>query len=851
MFERILRQGILVWVAALIVVVLSILAALRIPVQMIPDLDVRTISVETSWPGATPQDIEKEILIEQENFLRSVPTLQRMLSSASTGQASIELEFPNGTNIEETLIRVSNALSQVADYPENVDPPRLTASSFSANAFMYFAVVPQDGNPRNLDVDLLRDFIDDNVRPRMERVPGVSQVNVGGGASRQVRITVDPLRLAERQLGLGDVRRAIVERNRDVSAGDLDSGERRYLVRTVGRFDTLDELSRLVLAERDGAFVRLGDVAEVVLDHGEIRSLAYSRGERSLSLSVQREAGSNVIDIKRDMLPVMDEINRELLEPIGMRMLLNSDDARYVEDSVRNVWQNLLIGAVLASLVMYGFLRSASLTAIGVIGVPFCTLAGFLGLQLFDRTINVISLAGIAFAIGMTLDNSIVVLENIERKRREGLSRFDAALQGVQEVWPAVVASTLTTVLVFAPVLFIAQEAGQLYSDVAIAISASILASLLTAITLVPLATVSMPSRFMPAPDAPAPGGGRIADLVDQVLARPKRRNAILVGMLVISGGAAVWLTPPAEYLPEGEEPKTFSVMNAPPGTNLETMHRIALEVQDQLQPHVDAEGDAFAAGDTDVPPLRTLSISVSAGSLRIIAETIDPGDIEALMAAIDTRYRAYPGMRAFSSRGSIISSNDGGTRSVNLDVTGADLATLYSVADGLYRRAEGAFENPSIGSSPSSLELGQPLIELRPDWDRAAELGLTAQDLGFAAAAYGDGAFVDEFFIDDRKVDIHLYGSTLAAGGLAALPQLPIYAPGRGVVPLGSVVRIVDGVDTESVRRVNGRRTVTLNIIPPRDVALETAVEIVQEQVVGKASVGLSGPAPGPLPSF
>jgi len=836
MFAHILRNGILVWVAALIVGVLSTLAALRIPVQMIPDLDVRTISVETRWPGATPQDIEKEILIEQEDYLRSVPNLSRMISSAGTGSASIELEFPFGVNIEETLIRVSNALSQVADYPENVDPPRLIASSFSSNSFMFFAVIPQPGNPRGIDIDLLRDFIDDNVRPRMERVSGVSQVNIGGGAERQVRVTIDPHRLAERQLTLSELRRAIVDRNRDFSAGDIDSGERRYLVRTVGRFDSLDELRQLVVTERNGAFVRLRDVAEVSLDHGELRSRSYSRGEASLTLFVQRESGSNVIDIKRDMLPVMDEINRELLSPIGMQMVLTSDDARYVEDSVRNVWQNLMIGAVLASIVLFAFLRSVSLTAIGVIGVPLCTLAAFLGLQLADRTINVISLAGIAFAIGMTLDNSIVVLENIERKRREGLSRFEAALQGVQEVWPALVASTLTTVLVFAPVLFVAQEAGQLYSDVAIAISASILASLLTATTLVPLATVSLPSRWLPSPDVTSRRTSWLSRQIAAVLSQPIRRNGLMAGVLILTLGAAAWLTPPAEYLPEGEEAKTFSAMSAPPGTNLETMHRIALEVQAELLPQLDAEPDAFEAGEVAIPPLRSLLVSVSPGSMRIISETTNPSHINALMDGIDALYRAYPGMRAFSSRGSIISSNDGGTRSVNLDVAGADLIELYGVAEALYRRAESAFVDPQIGSSPSSLQLGQPLIELRPRWERAAELGLTPQELGFAVAALGDGAFVDEFFLEDSKIDLYFYSTALQQGGLAALPQLPIYAPGRGVLPLEAVVEIRDGVDTESVRRVNGKRTVTLNIIPPRDVALETAVNTVRAEVVGSA---------------
>ena len=219
-----IRHGTVLTVAVLIVLVLGLAAAFRIPVQMIPDLEVRTISVVTGWPGATPQDVEKEIMIEQERNLRVLPNLNRMISEASTGEASIELEFPFGVDINEALIRVNNALSQVPAYPENVDQPRLFSSSFSSNAFMHFRLKPQPGNPLNLDIDLLRDFAEDEVRPRMERVPGVSDIGVGGGAQRQIQVLVDPDRLAQRRLSLADVRDAIRARNRDRSARDIDSG---------------------------------------------------------------------------------------------------------------------------------------------------------------------------------------------------------------------------------------------------------------------------------------------------------------------------------------------------------------------------------------------------------------------------------------------------------------------------------------------------------------------------------------------------------------------------------------------------------------------------------------------------
>ncbi|MEM9056680.1 MAG: efflux RND transporter permease subunit, partial [Pseudomonadota bacterium] len=834
MFAAIVRNGILMTVATLILAVVGTLAAFRVPVQMIPDLEVRTVSIETSWPGATPQDVEKELLIEQEEYLRSLPNLQRLESSASSGRAVIELDFPFGVDMTQTLIEVNNALNQVPSYPENVDEPRVYANSFSSNSFMYFAVSPLPDNPRGLDMDMMRDFIVDNVRTRLSGVPGVSQVAVWGGAERQVRILVDPVRLADRELTIPAVRDAIRARNRDVSGGEIDSGKRRYLLRTVGRFDSVQALEALILARRGDSLVRLGDVASVELDHFEVRRLSFYNADPVISMAISREAGSNVIDIKYAMLDAVERVNGELLGPNGMQMRLIAEDAGYVEASVRNVWTNLGLGALFATLVMFAFLKSARATAVGIIGIPICTIAAFIGLLAAGRTINVISLAGVAFAIGMTLDNSIVVIESIELKRRLGLDRFRAAVEGVQEVWPAVLASTLTTILVFLPVLFIREEAGQLYSDVAIAISASILASMLVAITLIPTAS----ARLSFGTESRAQDDGalrrRLLRGVDALVATRGRRRLTIAATFAASAAVVVFLTPPAEYLPEGEEPKTFASMSAPPGYNLETMTVIGLEVRDFFLQFVDDDPERYDRGEVPVPAIKYLNTSVTPDGMRIISQPVRTGDIDALMDALTTRFRQYPGMRAFAARGSIISSNDGGTRSINLDVSGPTLGLVYDAALATYRRAEEVLGNPRIQSSPSSLALSQPLLEVLPDWSRTAELGLSAQQVGYAVAALTDGAFVDEYFEADDKIDIYLYGASGGATQLDSLAGLPIFTPQGSVLPLGAIATIRETVDTNSIRRINGQRTVTLNVIPPPSIPLEQGVDIVRRDVVG-----------------
>ena len=262
-------------------------------------------------------------------------------------------------------------------------------------------------------------------------------------------------------------------------------------------------------------------------------------------------------------------------------------------------------------------------------------------------------------------------------------------------------------------------------------------------------------------------------------------------------------------------------------------MERIARDVEAYLLPHVGADPDLYRRGDSEVPAIAYINLRITPDSLRVISEPLRAAEIEPLMDAITRKYEQFPGMRSFAARGSIISSNDGGTRSINLDIAGPDLAVIYEVAQAAYRRAGEVFENPRIQSQPPSLSLAQPMVEIRPRWERAAELGMTADVLGFTVSALTDGSFVDEFFMADDKIDIYLYSDVGQAASLDTLGQLPVYTAAGEVLPLDALVDISETVDAGIVRRVNGRRTVSLNIIPPRSVALETGVARVRSEVV------------------
>ncbi len=847
MFKFAIERPVILTVAVLILTLFGVLSIFNVPVQMIPDLDARVVTVRTSWPGAAPQDVEKEIVIEQEKYLGRIPGLERMLSTASTGSADIELEFPFSVPMEEVLLNVNNALSQVPGYPENVDQPSIKAEAFSSNAFMYFRLMPESGAFAEDDILALRDWVEEYVVQPMERVPGVSSVGLRGGAERQLQVYVDPVKLAERGIRLTELREAIRARNRDVSGGDLDSGKRRYLLRTIGRFDSPEALEELVIAERDGAFTRLRDVGHAKLGYAEVRSYAYSEGKPILGFAVSRQIGSNVIQIKRDMLARVAELNETLLNPKGLKLVRTADDVVYVTDAVQVVERNLAIGALLATLVLFLFLRSGSATLIGAIGIPICTLAAFLGLMLAGRTINVISLAGVAFAIGMTLDNNIVVLENIYRHLGLGKQRLQAALDGVREVWPAVLASTLTTVAVFLPVVFIREEAGQLYSDIAIAIASSILMSMLIAITLVPAAA----GRWL---SPPRVRRGRLTGLgaafsalvlgLVRWLAHGVIRPLLVIALVLGGAGAILWsLTPDTEYLPEGEESKVFTLLFAPPGYNIDMMREAFQRVDAEFYPAVGQDPTLFDNGEAEVPALNFTIGFATQSRVFAVREATDRRHTGELMRVATEKTSQLPGLRSFSSRGSIFAGNFGGTRAINIDISGPDLASLFDAASRVQDKAKTVFDRPRVKADPSALTLGQPMLEVLPDWERAAELGISPGDLGYTVWAYSDGAFVDEFFLDDDEIDIFLYSTAGNIERPQDLERLMLYSPAGGIVPLSAVARLHESVNTETIRRVDGDRTITLSIIPPDDVALEEGVRRVQQEIIS----GM--PASGELP--
>jgi HAE1 family hydrophobic/amphiphilic exporter-1 len=540
-FEFCIHNPVKVAVGVILVWIFGLLALWRIPVQLTPEVTQPVISIRTEWSGASPEEIEKEIITPQEEQLQDIPGTIDFRATCSDSFAEIEMEFEVGTDMSATLLKVGNRLDQVRQYPEDADEPTIRSVGVNSSRIAWFSLMPappqrdeveafiakhpdmrgalegvlakdeidvvkiyelSQKHPEleelivgNCDPMELKIFAEDVISAELERVPGVADADVYGGSDVEMRVIIDPVRLAARHLSILDVRESLAAENKNVSGGDIWEGKRRNVIRTLGRFDAPEQVADVVLAYRDGAPVYVKDVAEVRLDHSKSTGVGHQRGVRMLSIGVARDQGANVLTVMAGVKAKTKILNDGILAANKLYLFQSYDETVYIDSATKLVEWNIVIGGALTVFVLLAFLRHIRSTLIVTLSIPISVIGTFMVIWLLGRSINVVSLAGMSFAVGMVVDAAVVVLENIFSHYQRGDDPFTAASRGVSEVWGAILASTLTTVAVFLPVVFIEEAAGQLFRDIAIAISVGVCLSLLVSLTVIPTAASRLLAR--------------------------------------------------------------------------------------------------------------------------------------------------------------------------------------------------------------------------------------------------------------------------------------------------------------------------------------------------------------------
>lgn len=896
-----MNRPVSVAVAVILVVVFGLIGLGAIPIQLTPTADRPLITVTTSWPGRGPEEVVDEITKEQEKVLKNVKNLKTMRSTSREGASEISLEFYLGANINRALQEVSDALRQVPQYPEEVDEPIIKAADGAAqNAIAWIIIDRPDTATDHPEYDITTLFtaMDREVRPFLERIEGVAQVNIYGGREREVRVLLDASRLAQRNLTHQDVVTAMRGQNRNISAGTIAEGKRDYRVRVTGQYTSADEVLDTVVAYRPmgagGAMapVLVRDLGTAEIGHEKQRGFVRSDGHPCLAMNVIRQGGANVIKVMDQVRTRLDVVQKEMLprldQQVGPSLRIRQvyDETVYINSSIDLVLQNLREGAVLSVIVLLLFLRSIRSTLIISLTIPICVIGTFLVMLATGRTLNVVSLAGLAFSTGVVVDNAIVVLENIDRRRKMGDTAMTAVYNGTKEVWGAVLAGTLCHVAVFVPLLTIQEEAGQIFFDLILALSVSILLSMVAAITVVPAAAAIVArisgEHLDEAPKSVKPwrtlwGATKLLDRLGDKLGGLNNafvasllwamtgwrgytiRPLIIIVMSLASVFAAKLLTPPLDYLPAGNQNLVFGGLLVPPGLSLDEQSRYAHTIEDRIRPYLKAsiKDPASVAGLMPIPrfdepgamfapvPIQQCFVGAFEGQMFVGATSQDPQRVIPIGNLLTMSMNGMPDAYGGAGQSSIFSGIGEGGNKINLEISGPDLNRISAAAGAIVGKLfqDPAYGPRSVSPSPANFNLTQP--EWRVELTRTGrELGLRTSDLGLVARGLFDGAYAGDFQDQGRKIDIKVLPLGGQLSNKEQLPDVPVSTPMGRIVPLNAVAQIVPSRAPQAIQRIEELPSVTLAITPPAGRALESVMTQLREEFVAPlAQAGVIDP--------
>ena len=803
-------------VAVLLVIIFGLISLFRLPIQLTPEIEEPEITVTTTWRAAAPNEVEAEIIEPQEDVLRGLPGLVEIKAEANEGRGVINLTFAVDTDMRRALVEVMNRLNRVPDYPDDADEPSITTVGQNARAIAWFIIKTDENNPR--EVETYKDFVEEVIQSRFERVPGVARAEIYGGSEKELRITFDPFRAASLGIQLDSVMQ-LAGTSKDVSGGFADVGKREYSLRFAGKYDA-SNLGEMILDWRDGKPVYLRDVAVIEERLADKNSFVLTKGSLSIAINAQRETGVNVLQVMDGLKIAVDELNDGALPRAGLSMEQVYDETVYIKQSIQMLRNNLGLGIGLAVIILFLFLLKFPATLIVATSIPVCLIASFTFMELTGRTLNVVSLAGLAFAVGMVLDASIIILENIVRLKEKGMDSIEASIQGTKQVQGALLASTATTIAIFLPVVFLGDEVGQLFSDLAITITAAITISFITAITVVPTcAHLFLTNKKFNDPYHYIWNGiGRVLMAITNT---GLRRAFWIVALVSIPVAIMVLFKPKADYLPDGNQNLAFAFILPPPGVNI---HMIEEEmgqiVADRMQPHIDGIAE---------PKVKHYFFVAFSEGVFMGARALHDKDIDKLVPLINSVVQGFPDSIAFAKKASLFQGFGAG-RTIDINIQSKNLPALMNTALQAFIQVNQTF--PRTRPYPG-LELAQPELRFIPDERRIAEAGWDRGVVAALSQTLGDGRFVGDYFNGEETLDIILRASNWETP--EELASIPVMTPDSGVLPLDELVEITRTAGPEQIRRINRRRTVTLEITPPEDMSLEDAMLQIKTEIEPK----------------
>ena len=839
------KRPVFATVVAMIVVIFGLVAFDRLPLREYPDIDPPIVSIDTRYPGASASVVETRITQVIEDRIAGVQGVRYISSQSSDGRSRIDLEFDINRDIDaganDVRDRVSGLLDQL---PPEADPPEIEKADSSDDVIMWLNLASEEMTTPELSDYAQRYLVD-----RFSAIDGVARVRVGGERTYAMRVWIDRRKLAARGLTVVDLERALRSENVEAPAGALESDARQFTVRIDRAFQTAEDFANLVVAEgRDGYLVRLGDVARVERGTAEDRNLFRGNGEPMVGLGISKQSTANTVAVAQDVRALAARLNETL--PEGIKIYQSYDSSVFIEAAIAEVYKTLAIAVGLVVLVIFLFLGSLRSTLIPAITVPISIIATFVVLYALGLSINLLTLLALVLAIGLIVDDAIVVLENIHRRMEDlGETPLVAAYRGARQVGFAVIATTLVLISVFLPITFMQGDVGRLFTEFALTMAAAVAFSSLVALSLSPMLSSKLlkPDTGKLSVFNALPRGvdsmfkGLRAGygwVYDKTVRRPIA--LFLVLMAVLAGGYALYDRIPGEYVPQEDRGSAFVAVRGPEGASFRFMERYMDEIERRLLPY--AENGEMQRLLVRSPGFGGSGFN-SGVVILVMTDWSQRRDGFTILDEINGKLADLPGIRAFARMRAGLGGGTG--KPVQFVLGGPDYERLASWRD-TYLEALDA-DNPGIRDIDWDYKETQPQYRVRVDYDRAADLGVTVSDIGATLQTMLGSKRVTTYIERGEEYDVILEGLRPEQNTPNDVQNIYVRSERSGeLIPLASLVSIDAVADSPSLNRYNRVRAITIeaDLAPGATLGevLSRMVETAREVLPREANIDFKG---------
>lgn len=857
------RRPVAITMLTFAVLLFGMVSMSRLQVTLLPDLSYPTLTVRTELPGAAPTEVETLVTKPVEETLGIIKGVRQVRSVSRAGQSDVTLEFNWGTGMDYAVLDVREKLDALQLPKEAVRPIVLRFDpSQDPILRLGLALKREEGKAAQLADDAtlkrLRRVAEDLIQKPLEGVDGVAAVKISGGLEDEVQVQVSLQKLAQLNLTLQQIVERLQAENANISGGRVDQGAASYLVRTLNQFKSLDELADTILVTRAGSNIQIRDVATVQQGHKEREAIIRIDGGEAVEIALYKEGDSNTVQIADGVKLNLEQLKKSLPQDLELKTLY--DQSIFIRQATDEVLKSAIEGGVLAILILYLFLRSAFITAIIAAAIPVSVIATFNLMYAADLSLNIMSLGGIALAIGLIVDDAIVVLENIYRKHEEGLPLVEAAVTGTREVSGAVVASTLTTVAVFFPMVFVQGIAGQLFADQAFVVSVSLMFSLLVSMTLTPMLVARAGGRRQIPAAAPQVTEGhaarrglstarvflletlpmsvvRIVAAVFGALAwalgkvmRPlahawsagydrlenhyrhlldwalDHRGSVLLTALVLFLGSLALLTRiGVELIPPFNQGEFRAELKLAPGTPLEKTDQMLREVSQSVRGHAALSANYSVAGTGNRLDANAESGGENFGTVNLMLQSNAYAEEGAVMEALRGTLDGRPGITYKFARPTLFTLKT----PLEVEISGYDLDAIARVAEQIRTRMQASDRYTEV---QTSLTPGHPELQVVFDQERAAALGLNTAELAQRVARAVQGSVATRYRLADREIDVLVRAAESDRTSLAAVRDLVINTESERPITLSAVADVRLRSGPAEIRRAGQQRVAVVS---------------------------------------